>query len=86
MSLSYSPEDLQDFFAENHIALPPEVQPATAPGDDKFAALKKMMLSTLDRVQAQAQILHKEAMSAEATQESVAKILEKMAFVNKSFS
>jgi hypothetical protein len=85
-SIRYVKKDLQDFFSDNQIPLPPEVQPPPSPGDDKFVALKKMMLSTLDRIQTQAAILSKEASEATDNQEKVTKILDKLGFIFKSFA
>ena len=85
-SIRYVKKDLQDFFNEQQLALPPEVQPAPTPGEDKFLALKKMMLSTLERIQTQAAILKKEAGSSSDNADKIVKILEKLSFINKSFS
>jgi hypothetical protein len=84
-SIRYVKKDLQDFFSENQLPLPAEVQPTPTPGEDKFVALKKMMLSTLDRIASQAAVLKKEANQTESP-EKLAKFLEKLSFVNKSFS
>lgn len=84
-SIRYVKKDMQDFFSEHQLPLPAEVQPTPTPGEDKFVALKKMMLATLDRISSQANVLKKEASQTE-NQEKLAKYLEKLAFVNKSFS
>jgi hypothetical protein len=44
---------MQEFFAANGINSPDEVPPPQNPSDDKFMALKNMMVSTLDKIQAQ---------------------------------